>query len=112
MKKSISTISLMLALALLISFTQSQAEEYCYDPYGSPVTPEFVAKWSFIKFNWVEGERGMGASASYAYDEETNSTICVITVRMPDQIIGDPEMDSLGHEILHCVTGDFHPGDH
>ena len=112
MKKSIRTINFMVVLALMISFTEVRAKEYCYDPYGSPVTPEFVVEWSFIKFNWVEGERGMEAYASYAYDEETNSTVCLITARMPDEVIGDPEMDSLGHEVLHCVTGDFHPGDH
>ena len=120
-KKSLRTISFMLFLVLLIVATQAYGsedpdaysnEEYCYVPYGTGVHPEFIAGTSLIKMNWVEGERGMVAYASYLYDEETNSTICLITARMPDQVIGDPEMDSLGHELLHCMTGEFHTGMH
>jgi len=114
MKKSkpFFTIGLMIILGLSIAATEVYGEEYCYVPYGVGVHPEFVAGTSLVKVNWIEGERGMEAQASYMYDEETNSTICVITVRMPDQVIGDPDMDSLGHELLHCLTGDFHEGEH
>ena len=112
MKKSMRSIFILLAFAMLIIIQESHAEEYCYDPYGVSVTPEFVADWAFVTFNWVEGERGMEALASYVYDEDTNSTICVVTARMPDQVIGDPDMDAIGHEIMHCITGDFHPGEH
>lgn len=112
MRKSISTIGLMLILVFLIFLSEVRGEEYCYEPYGVSVTPEFLAEWAFVKFNWVEGERGMEAFAEYTYDEETNSTVCVVTVRMPDQVIGDPDMDAIGHEIMHCATGDFHPGEH
>lgn len=112
MNKPLVTISLTLFLALLITVTEVYGEEYCYVPYGENIRPEFIADGSFIKMNWVDGERGMEAFASYMYDEETSLTICVITARMPDQIIGDPDMDSLGHEFLHCVTGDFHEGEH
>jgi len=111
MKKSIGSILLILVFALLIADANA-TEDYCYEPYGAPVTPEFVADWAFVTFNWVEGERGMEAFASYAYDQETNSVICLVTARMPDQVIGDPDMDAIGHEIMHCVTGDFHPGEH
>ena len=103
------------AIAILAAAAPRSAwaeEEYCYVPYGVGVHPEFVAGISLVTMKWVDGPKGMEAWASYMYDEETNSTICVITARMPDQIIGDPEMDSLGHEFLHCVTGDFHEGEH
>jgi len=119
--KSFRSISLVIAFALLIAASEVYGSEdpdvyddgeYCYVPYGVGVHPEFVAGTSLIKMNWVEGERGMAAFAAYMYDEETNSTICLITARMPDQVIGDPEMDSLGHEFLHCLTGDFHTGEH
>lgn len=112
MRKSFRTVTLVVTLALLISYTQTRAEYYCYKPYGVSVVPEFLADMSLVHFHWVGGERGMAAYASYIYDKETNSTICVVTARMPDQIIGDPEMDSFGHEVMHCATGDFHKGEH
>ena len=113
MKKSFRTVGLLLSLALLISYSEARVEDYfCYEPYGEPVTPEFLADFSLVHFRWVVGERGMAVQASYLYDEETNTTICVVNVRMPNQVIGDPDMDSLGHEVLHCATGNFHPGEH
>lgn len=112
MNKSFRSISLLMFLALLITASEVYGEEYCYVPYGVDVHPEFIAGVSLVKMDWVDGERGMAVFASYMYDEETNSTICLITARMPDQVIGDPDMDSLGHEFLHCITGDFHEGEH
>lgn len=119
MNKAFVTIGVLIVLALSVFVTEAYGDEtledeyeYCYAPYGVDVEAEFVADLSLVTIKWVEGEKGMEAWASYLYDEETNSTICVITARMPDKIIGDPEMDSLGHEFLHCVTGDFHEGEH
>ncbi len=121
MKKSIRSIIVILLFVCAIVAQEAYGEEeeiydqkgeYCYEPYGDPVTPEFLADMSLVHFNWIEGERGMAAYASYVYDEETNSTICVVTARIPDEVIGDPDMDSFGHEVLHCATGDFHPGEH
>ncbi len=105
-------IGVVIILALSVVAAEVYGEEYCYVPYGVGVHPEFIAGTSLVKMNWIEGERGMEAWASYMYDEETNSTICLITARMPDQVIGDPDIDALGHEFLHCVTGDFHEGEH
>lgn len=110
--KSVCSVCIVVFFMLLVTWTETHAEEYCYEPYGAKVFPEFIADGAVVKMNWVQGERGMGASASYMYDEETKLTICLITARMPDQVIGDPDMDSLGHEFLHCVTGDFHEGEH
>lgn len=112
MKKSFLTVSLLILFAFLISCNEARADEVCYESYGAPVTPEYLADWAFVTFNWIEGEPGMEAHASYVYDEETNSVICVVTARMPDRVLGDPEMDSIGHEIMHCVTGDFHEEEH
>jgi hypothetical protein len=36
---------------------------------------------------------------------------CTLWINMPEQILGDPDMDGMGHELLHCLTGDFHPED-
>lgn len=123
MNKPFVTIGLLAILALSVIATEAYGEEiegiygeieyeYCYTPYGVDVHPEFIADGGLVKMNWVEGERGMKAWASYMYDEETNQVICLITARMPEQVIGDPDMDSLGHEFLHCMTGDFHEGEH
>jgi len=113
MKKSTRSISLMVVLFCMIAMTEvySEEEEFCYAPYGGPVEPEFQAETTLVTVKWIKAERGMEAYASWLYDSETNATICVITARMPDQVLGDPDMDSLGHELLHCLTGDFHQGD-
>jgi len=87
------------------------AAEYCYDPYGTGVIPEFEAKQTLVVVNWVDVGRGGDAGSSYYYDEETRTSICEVWVRMPEQILGDPDMDALGHEVLHCLAGDYHPED-
>lgn len=110
MKKAFRSILLMLVFLLLI--VDANSAEVCFESYGVPVTPEYIAEWAFVTFNWVEGRPGMRAEASYIYDEETNSVICVVTARMPDRVLGDPDMDAIGHEIMHCITGDFHKGQH
>lgn len=111
--KNIVTISLLVVLTLAVIAAQTvYGEEYCYTPYEEDVRPEFVADISLVTIRWVEGERGMEAFASYYYDEETKATICLIAARMPTNVIGDPDMDTLGHELLHCLTGDFHKGGH
>jgi len=87
------------------------AEEYCYDPYGSAVIPEWKANQTTILVTWTDAPRGGGANSEWMYDEVEKISICRIWVRMPEQILSDPDMDSLGHEVLHCLTGDFHPED-
>jgi len=111
MNKSFCTACLIVLFMLVVAWTETHADEYCYVPYGGRVHAEFVAKGSIVRINWVEGERGMEASAEYTYDSKADITVCVITARMPDFIIGDPDMDSLGHELLHCLTGNFHEGE-
>ena len=111
--RTTTKIAVLVVLLLCIFVTEAYGEDYCYKPYGTDVQVEFSAEYSLIKINWIKGGRGdVDSLASYYYDEETNATICVITARLPDQVLGDPDMDSLGHELLHCLTGDFHPGDH
>lgn len=102
------------AAAVVIAFsvaTRAGSEKYCYHPYSTPVLPEHLAKRTFMEVIWLDQPRGIEAKSAWAYDEETETSICRIWVRMPNQILGDPDMDSLGHETLHCLTGDFHPED-
>lgn len=112
MKKSIKSIGLLLILATLIIASEVYGEEVCYASYGQAPEPEFEVKTTLVTINWIEGKSGPEASASWLYDEETNTTICVIIARRPDAILGDPDMDSLGHELLHCLTGNFHDEDY
>lgn len=112
MKKTIKSILLMLVLASMIVASEVYGEDICYSPYGQSPEPEFNAKTSLITIVWVEGEKGLEATSSWLYDEETNTTVCVITARRPDAILGDPDMDSLGHELLHCLVGSYHDEDY
>lgn len=84
---------------------------YCYAPYGTAVIPEFSAERSLIEVRWLTQPRGVEVQSTWYYDEDTDTSICVMWVRMPEQILGDPDMDAFGHEALHCFIGDFHPED-
>ena len=87
----------------------ADVEEYCYTPYPSPVTQEFKAARVLVEIEYLDTGRGELVESSWYYDEETNTTICKIWIRVPDDVIGDPDMDGLGHEFLHCMIGNFHP---
>ncbi len=104
------TFFLLLLIVMLALWARdsSAEEEYCYEPYGAPVEEEYRAGRTLIQVVYLDAERGEEANASYLYDEETDTTICKIWIRVPDQVIGDPDMDSIGHEVLHCLIGDFH----
>jgi len=87
----------------------ADVEEYCYTPYPSPVTQEFKAARVLVEIEYLDTGRGELVESSWYYDEETDTTICKIWIRIPDDVIGDPDMDGLGHEFLHCMIGNFHP---
>lgn len=96
-------------LLLCVYSVYTLAEEVCYAPYGTDVGEgEFDALRSLIEIHWLYGERGEEANSSWYYDEETDTSICVIWVHRPEQVLGDPDMDALGHEAMHCFIGDFH----
>ncbi len=83
---------------------------YCYEPYGSNVEPQHLAQFTFIKVNYLtdplpDGSEGMSA---WIYDPASETSICEIWAPVPMQVLGDPAMDTLGHELLHCLAGDFH----
>ncbi len=99
---------LVLLFMVAMSINSAKAVDVCYEPYGGPVEPEYVVDQVLVQIIWVEGERGLETESSFSYDEEINTGICIIWVRMPDEILGDSDMDSIGHEFLHCATGDFH----
>lgn len=85
----------------------------CYESSGETVKPEFRASSSLVKVNWitgvvnVDGDDAVGY-AKFLYDPETNATICELYIPMPEHVIGDSAMDTVGHELLHCLAGSFH----
>lgn len=84
----------------------------CYEPYGAPVEPEYILDGSIVLVRFVDASTlpdGLEAYAEYVADFDANISFCVITTVMPQQMLGDPAMDALGHEMLHCLTGAFHP---
>ena len=101
-------VLVLLVFTSIIREAYAEEDEYCYEPYGAPVEEEYRAGRTLIQVVYLDVERGEEANASYLYDEETDTAICKIWIRVPDQVIGDPDMDSIGHEVLHCLIGDFH----
>ncbi len=91
-----------------VTLEVTAVEEYCYTPYPSPVTQEFKAARVLVEIEYLDTGRGELVESSWYYDEETDTTICKIWIRIPDDVIGDPDMDGLGHEFLHCMIGNFH----
>lgn len=90
----------------------------CYEPYGGPVTPEYINPGAvvFVRFLppeeiIVDGEQtdGWSYSEPVVTPDGNLFTLCIIAAPMPEQVLGDPAMDTLGHELLHCLTGEFHP---
>ena len=84
----------------------------CYEPYGAPVEPEYILDGTIVLVRFVDSYTlpdGMAAYAEYVADFDANASFCVITTTLPEQTLGDPAMDALGHEFLHCLTGSFHP---
>lgn len=84
----------------------------CYEPYGAPVEAKYFLNGSIILVSFIDAADmpdGVEAYAQYAADFENNLSFCVITAVIPEQVLGDPRMDALGHELLHCITGAFHP---
>jgi len=92
----------------LATVTLAEPVKYCYEPYGPYVEPEFIATRTVIEVVWLLGPRGDTAESSWHYDEETGVSVCKIWVRLPDQVLGDPDMNALGHEVLHCLAGNFY----
>lgn len=84
----------------------------CYEAYGAPVEPEYILNGSVVLVQFIAEEDmpdGMEAYAQYSVDFDTNTSLCVITTILPIRVLGDSKMDALGHELLHCITGSFHP---
>lgn len=87
-------------------------DTFCYEPYGAPIQAEYVLKGTLVLVRWLPASQmppNTEAYASWKVDFENNMSVCLLTATPPQQVLGDPRMDALGHELLHCLTGNFHP---
>lgn len=107
----LSGLIVVVGMMLLMPAEAQPVLEYCYAPYGSDVQPEYQVGHTLIRINWLDQTRGNTVESEWIYDEATNMSLCEVWIRIPEQILGDPDMDSLGHEFLHCLVGGFHPED-
>jgi len=99
----------LLPLITLLGVSLANAGAVCYTEYGGPPQLEHRATHTLIEVVYMDGPVGMETEASWAYDDETGISICKIWIRIPDKILGSADMDGMGHELLHCLTGDYHP---
>lgn len=89
---------------------KKDAVPWCVAEDRGPVKPEynitngaFIIHWGKLKDNWGEAE--------YEAHPDQNMVFCELWIeKRPAKVWGDPEMDTLGHELGHCLWGDFHPG--
>lgn len=102
-------------LTLEVAYLQDTCPEslICYEPYGSAVEAEHVMDGSLVTVEFVDADdpklEGVEAWAEWVISVEHNVSACHITAQFPTHVLGDPIMDSLGHEFLHCIVGSFHP---
>jgi len=88
------------------------SDQVCYEPYGAPVEPEYILAGTVVSVKFVDPSDmpdGYAAYAIYQADLDTNWSVCHIVSMFPQQVLGDERMDALGHELLHCLTGAYHP---
>lgn len=94
------------------------AKDVCYAPYGTEVTPEYevtnvmVTAYVFDTAEELSADVGEKV-ASYSVCEtlvEENVAWCEVWIVQPTNVLGDPAMDGIGHEVGHGIWGDFHPG--
>jgi hypothetical protein len=73
------------------------------------VVPEFEVEISLIKWsNYNNPDDGQYGEASWFLDPDLEITTCDVEAPMPGTVWGSKEMDTFGHEMLHCFIGDFH----
>ena len=112
---------LTLAMLLFIS-SVSIAEDVCFANGDELVKLEYLVSNLLLTVNWFDTEEELAEAVSalgYEVDQnlelslcevhpEQNIGWCELWLVKPQTVIGDPFMDSLGHEAAHGFFGDFH----
>ncbi len=91
----------------------------CYEPYGGPIKKEgrYNVKHLLVSAFWYDSEDevswavGQPAAAwsECIWSDDGIMGWCDIYTVEPVEVLGDPHMDALGHEVLHGFWGpDWH----
>lgn len=84
---------------------------WCVDDprMDNEIAPEFHADAALIQWSLTsDTEDGYYGDASWMLDEELNISTCKINAQLPQYEWGDMDMETFGHEVLHCFIGDYH----
>lgn len=84
----------------------------CYPTTGVSVEAQHHLLGSVVRIEWRTREQmpeNVQAFSEWRVDYENNLSLCVIFAEFPELVYGDIRMEALGHELLHCLTGEFHP---
>lgn len=115
-------IALGYLLLFAMMFGEAYAEDVCFANGDELVKPEYIISNLLITVNWFDTEEELAEAVSargYEVEEslelseceihpEQDIGWCEVWLVKPRTVIGDPFMDSLGHEALHGFFGDFH----
>ena len=107
---------------IFISCSFVLAEDVCFENGDELVKPEFIVSNLLLTVNWFDTEEELAEAVSalgYEVDESLELSLCEVHPEqdigwcelwlvIPTTVIGDPFMDSIGHEAGHGFFGDFH----
>ena len=108
---AIYVLTMVIVFAAFTIDARRNAPAWCEDDprKDEPVVTEFRADMALIVWGATsDPDDGNYGKASWMWDEELNVTTCKIDAPMPGKVWGDIKMDTFGHEVLHCFTGEFH----
>jgi len=111
----IAAVPLGFGLAYIVPISD-ETQQVCYETDGELVKPEYEAELIGLRVNLYDtveqitaatGEKDIEGLASF---ERLSSGVveCEIWASRPRIVLGDAAMDTLGHELLHCISGEFH----
>ncbi len=82
------------------------------EPHGVPPEAEHVLDLSIVRLVFKDASEmppDTEAQAEYIVNLEESFSLCRIEAQFPTHTLNDPIMESIGHELLHCIVGNFHP---
>lgn len=124
MSLCVALTALLIASPFMMFAMDADQGAVCYLNEGEEVKPEYEATGLILVVHWfdtAEELRAAVAESEPGYDvtdlegfslctrmPELNAAVCDIWVQRPTHVMGDMNMDTLGHEVLHGLMGDFH----
>lgn len=111
------SIAAFIAIAAEELLSGPKSDAVCYESRGEHVVPEYELEGALVRVHLYDtvaevqaavGDSTGEAFAAYEVLPELNVSRCEIWAARPRYVLGDPNMDSLGHELMHCIGGAFH----